>query len=198
MNKWDERYKQDKYVYGTEPNIFMKNAMAKSDLSGEVLAIAEGEGRNAVYLASQGMNVTSWDYAASGLAKTKKLALSKKVQVHTELIDLEKASFKQNHWDGVVCIFGHFPEDLRQKTLQGIKETVKPGGYFVSEVYSIFQIPYKSGGPKEETMLYRPEDFLNTFHDWKIIHFFMGEVTRHEGDLHNGLSHVIQFIGQKQ
>lgn len=97
----------------------------------------------------------------------------------------------------MICIFGHFPEALRTKTLEGVKEAVKPGGYFISEVYSVYQLPYKSGGPQNFELLYKPEEFLNVFSDWRIVHFFMGEVFRQEGELHNGVSHVIQFVGQK-
>lgn len=81
--------------------------------------------------------------------------------------------------------------------VQGVKKAVKPGGYFLTEVFSIHQLPYKSGGPKDINLLYSPEDFLETFKDWRIVHFFMGEAVRHEGELHNGLVHVIQFVGQK-
>ncbi|MFT0801039.1 class I SAM-dependent methyltransferase [Bacillus swezeyi] len=198
MNFWNTRFQGENYVYGTEPNIFLSDSQKKLQLSGSALAIAEGEGRNAVFLAEQGMNVTSWDYAESGLRKTKKLAEARDVVVKTELADLNEVSWKKDQWDEVVCIFGHFPKELRQKTLLGIKEAVKPGGFFVTEVYSIYQIPYKSGGPQESELLYTPEEFLQTYSDWRIVHFFMGEVVRHEGDFHNGLSHVIQFIGQKR
>ncbi|WP_307894516.1 class I SAM-dependent methyltransferase [Bacillus swezeyi] len=198
MNFWNNRFQGEDYVYGTEPNIFLSDSQKKLQLSGSALAIAEGEGRNAVFLAEQGMNVTSWDYAESGLRKTKKLAEARDVVVKTELTDLNEASWKKDQWDEVVCIFGHFPKELRQKTLLGIKEAVKPGGFFVTEVYSIHQIPYKSGGPQDSELLYTPEEFLQTYSDWRIVHFFMGEVVRHEGDFHNGLSHVIQFIGQKR
>ncbi|MED1741101.1 class I SAM-dependent methyltransferase [Bacillus swezeyi] len=198
MNFWNNRFQGEDYVYGTEPNIFLSDSQKKLQLSGSALAIAEGEGRNAVFLAEQGMNVTSWDYAESGLRKTKKLAEARDVVVKTELTDLNEASWKKDQWDEVACIFGHFPKELRQKTLLGIKEAVKPGGFFVTEVYSIHQIPYKSGGPQDSELLYTPEEFLQTYSDWRIVHFFMGEVVRHEGDFHNGLSHVIQFIGQKR
>ncbi|MEC1261035.1 class I SAM-dependent methyltransferase [Bacillus swezeyi] len=198
MNFWNNRFQGEDYVYGTEPNIFLSDSQKKLQLSGSALAIAEGEGRNAVFLAEQGMNVTSWDYAESGLRKTKKLAEARDVVVKTELTDLNEVSWKKDQWDEVVCIFGHFPKELRQKTLLGIKEAVKPGGFFVTEVYSTHQIPYKSGGPQDSELLYTPEEFLQTYSDWRIVHFFMGEVVRHEGDFHNGLSHVIQFIGQKR
>lgn len=198
MNPWNIRFQNESYVYGTEPNVFLAETHKRLHLSGNALAIAEGEGRNAVFLAEQGMNVTAWDYADSGLTKTKRLAETRGVTVHTELVDLNGAHWKKGFWDELVCIFGHFPKELRMKTLMGIKEAVKPGGYFISEVYSNCQIPYQSGGPKDIGFLYTPEEFLQTFSDWRIVHFFMGEVERNEGKLHKGLSHVIQFVGQKR
>lgn len=197
MNSWNTRFQNENYVYGTKPNIFLEEIQKKLQLSGKALAIAEGEGRNAVFLAQQGMNVTAWDYAESGLAKTKKLAENRGVVVKTELVDLNEAEWKKDEWDELICIFGHFPTELRKKTLREVKDSVKPGGYFVTEVYSIYQIPYKSGGPQDLDFLYKPEEFLQIFSDWRIVHFFMGEVVRHEGELHNGLSHVIQFVGQR-
>ncbi|MDN4493573.1 methyltransferase domain-containing protein [Ureibacillus aquaedulcis] len=197
MNFWHSRFQGEDYVYGKKPNLFLEEAQLKLQLTGKALAIAEGEGRNAVFLAQQGMDVTAWDYAESGLEKAKKLAEERNVHVNTVLVDLNEANWEKDNWDEIVCIFGHFPEELRSKTLLGVKAAVKPGGYYISEVYSTKQIPYKSGGPRELEFLYRPEEILETFSDWHIKHFFMGEVERNEGDLHNGLSHVIQFIGQK-
>lgn len=197
MNHWDKRFKEDHYVYGKAANVFLKDYHPRIKVSGDALAIAEGEGRNAVYLAEQGMNVTAWDYAPSGIDKTQQLAKERGVSVATELVDLNEAKWTANRWDEIICVFGHFPTPLREKTLQNIKEAVKPGGYYVTEVYSHYQLPYKSGGPPNIDLLYKPEEFLTTFADWRIEHFFMGEVTRHEGDLHHGLSHVIQFVGQK-
>ena len=198
MNYWNTRFQAENYVYGTEANLFLTEIQKKLQLSGDVLTIAEGEGRNAVFLAEQGMNVTAWDYAESGLTKIKKLAEERGVDVGTKLVDLNDADWRKDQWDELVCIFGHFPAELRHKTLQGVKEAVKPGGYFITEVYSRHQLPYNSGGPKDIEFLYTPEEFLQIFADWRIVHLFMGEVVRHEGELHNGLSHVIQFVGQKQ
>lgn len=197
MNHWNTRFQTENYVYGKEPNAFLKEFQKKLKSSGDALAIAEGEGRNAVYLAQQGMNVTAWDYAESGLAKTNKLAEERNVAVSTELVDLNEANWHEAKWDEIVCIFGHFPKELREKTLQGVKTAIKPGGYFLTEVYSHYQLPYQSGGPQNPDFLYKPEEFLENFADWRIVHFFMGEVARYEGEQHNGLSHVIQFVGQK-
>ena len=136
-------------------------------------------------------------YAESGLKKTTVLAADRGVTVSTKLVDLNEAKWKEDNWDEIVCIFGHFPKELRQRTLQSVKKAIKPGGYFLTEVYSYQQIPYKSGGPKDLKFLYKPDEFLEVFADWRIVHFFMGEVVRKEGELHNGLAHVIQFVGQK-
>ncbi|WP_216827452.1 class I SAM-dependent methyltransferase [Alkalihalobacterium elongatum] len=197
MSDWNSRFSNEEYVYGREPNEFLVGVQKRLNLSGRALAIAEGEGRNAVFLAEQGLNVMAWDYAETGLLKTRKLAQSKEVSVETKLVDLNDAKWQPNQWDEIVCIFGHFPVELRKKTLLGVKESVKSGGYFITEVYSHYQIPYKSGGPQNVDLLYKPDEFLDTFSDWRIVHFFMGEVVRNEGKLHNGLSHVIQFVGQK-
>ena len=187
MNKWDDRYKNENYLFGKEPNVFLKEMQQKLDVSGNVLSIAEGEGRNAVFLAEQGLNVTAWDYSKVGIEKMKKLAKERNVSVHTKQIDLNDVNWNSEEWDEIVFIYGHFPKPLRQKTLNGVQKAVKQGGYFISEVYSHYQIPYKSGGPKEVELLYKPEDFLDTFSHWRIIHFFIGEVVRHEGERHNGL-----------
>ncbi|HHW36617.1 MAG TPA: class I SAM-dependent methyltransferase [Bacillales bacterium] len=197
MNQWDTRFQAENYIYGKNPNVFLAEFQKELQLTGDALAIAEGEGRNAVFLAEQGMNVTAWDYAEFGLEKTNKLAEERGVTVHTELIDLNEAIWEKEKWDEVVCIFGHFPKELRNKMLLEVKDAVKPGGYYITEVYSQKQIPYNSGGPRKLDLLYGPEEFLQTFVDWRIVHFFMGEVVRHEGELHNGLAHVIQFVGQK-
>lgn len=197
MNQWNKRFQNENYVFGTEPNAFLLEIQKRLQLSGDALAIAEGEGRNAVFLAEEGMNVTTWDYAESGLKKTTRLAEARGVKVQTHLVDLHDAQWTKDQWDEIICIFGHFPVELREKTLLGVKEAVKPGGYFVTEVYSHHQIPYRSGGPQDAELLYSPSEFIQTFADWRIVHLFMGEVERYEGESHQGLSHVIQFVGQK-
>lgn len=196
-NHWDQRFNQDEYVYGTEPNPFIKQIARQ--LKGErVLAIAEGEGRNAVYLAEQGFHVTAWDYSEVGLEKTKTLAEQRGVKVETELVDLEQVKWQEHSWDIIVNVWGHISGDAKNSLLQGIKKALKPGGMYATEVYSIHQLDYKTGGPSVLEMLYTPEDILHRFSDWKYIHFYYGEATRHEGVLHTGLCHVIQALIQKR
>lgn len=198
MNAWDRRFQNKTYIYGKEPNEFIVYAQKKLGLkTGSLLAVAEGEGRNAVYLAEKGLSVTAWDYAEEGLKKTQGLATERHVQVQTALADLTDAEWTPEAYDAVINVFGHIDPAGRQSMLEGIKSTIKSGGYYISEVYSKHQLPYKTGGPPKEEFLYDAEEMLEAFTDWKIIHFFTGEVTRQEGKLHNGLSHVIQIIAQK-
>jgi len=194
---WDQRFGQEEYAYGKEPNAFIKEKAPALTL-GKVLTIAEGEGRNACFLATLGHHVTSWDYSVEGLKKTKQLAEAKGVQVETACVDLNEAPWQEESWDHIVCVFGHFETELRNHTLKQIEKAVKKGGSFLCEVYSTEQLKYKTGGPRDENMLYRPEEFLTTFSHWNTKHFFMGEVERQEGSLHQGTSHVIQFYGKKE
>ncbi|MFD1065471.1 class I SAM-dependent methyltransferase [Oceanobacillus locisalsi] len=197
MNHWDKKFNTNEYVYGKAPNEFLKEMHNKHHFSGEALAIAEGEGRNAVFLAEEGLDVTAWDSSKEGIKKMQNLADERKVHVDTENIDLNQADWAENKWDEVVCIYGHFHSELRHNVLENVKRSIKPGGYYVSEVYSMYQIPYQSGGPQDEDMLYTPQEILEAFRDWKIIHFFMGEVERNEGKFHSGTGHIIQIVAQK-
>ncbi|HLR51512.1 MAG TPA: class I SAM-dependent methyltransferase [Candidatus Avamphibacillus sp.] len=196
-NHWDRRFSSEEYAYGKEANQFIK---AKGPLlsKGKTLALAEGEGRNAVYLATLGQDVTTWDFSEEGLKKTKQLAEEKGVSVETRFTDLSEAPWQNETWDNVIMVFGHFETDLRRDVLKHIEQSVKKGGSFLCEVYSKEQLDYKTGGPRQEDMLYAPEELLTTFSGWDMKHFFMGEVDRQEGELHQGLSHVIQFYGVKR
>ncbi len=195
-NQWDERFNRDTYVYGTAPNPFIQ--YISEQLEGKnVLTIAEGEGRNAVYLAEQGFNVTAWDYSKIGLKKTEALAQQRGVHVKTELIDLETVEWQSEQWDVIVNVWGHVRAHAKHDLLQGVKQAVKSGGLFVTEMYSVHQLNYKTGGPPVLEMLYTPEDILHNFSDWEYIHFYYGEAERNEGSFHTGRCHVIQALLRK-
>lgn len=123
------------------------------------MAIAEGEGRNAVWLATLGFDVEMWDASKVGLEKAKRLATSRNVSLQTKQIDLNEAVWSQDTYDLVICIFGHFPPHVREKMLAGIQKTLRPGGVFLTEVYSTHQLDYGTGGPKDLSLLYTEEMF---------------------------------------
>lgn len=197
-NTWDERFSAKDYVYGKEPNEFVVEAARVIPSGAKVLCIAEGEGRNAVYLASLGYDVTAWDYAPAGLEKTKRLAIEKDVVVHTELRDLANVRWEEGQWDAVVHIFGHFPKEVMTSTLAGIQTALKPDGFYISELYTTEQLQYGTGGPRNSAMLIDPKEMLAEFEGYFVTHFHVGEVTREEGELHTGTAHVVQSIFKKR
>lgn len=196
-NFWHERFSTEEYIYGKEPNQFVVEA-ARVLPKGKVLCIAEGEGRNSVYLASLGYDVTAWDYAQAGLDKTQQLAEERDVFVKTELRDLAEVEWQEEQWDAIVHIYGHFPADVMERTLAGIQRSLKVGGFYVSELYTKEQLRYGTGGPRDAAMLMDPVDILQKFDGYFIKHFLVGEVNREEGQLHTGTAHVVQSIFQKR
>ncbi|MFS0689679.1 methyltransferase domain-containing protein [Sporosarcina sp. 179-K 8C2 HS] len=196
-NFWHERFSTEEYIYGKEPNQFVVEAARMLPI-GKVLCIAEGEGRNSVYLASLGYDVTAWDYAQAGLDKTEQLANEKGVAVKTELRDLAEVEWEEEQWDAIVHIFGHFPEDVMNRTMAGVQKALKVGGFYVSELYTKEQLRYGTGGPRDIAMLMDPADILQKFDGYFIKHFHVGEVNREEGQLHTGTAHVVQSIFQKR
>lgn len=197
MNTWHERFSQEEYVYGKEPNAFVVEAAARLPL-GNVLCIAEGEGRNAVYLATLGHTVTAWDFAQAGLEKTQRLADEKNVQVKTKLHDLADVRWEESKWDAIIHIFGHVPPRVMQRTWEGIKRSLKPGGHYVSELYTKEQLRYGTGGPRDPVLLCDPIELMQAFNGYLTNHLYVGEVEREEGMLHTGTAHVVQCIFQKE
>lgn len=199
MSKWDERFSSKDYVYGTEPNEFLQEWITSHQIEGKrVLAIAEGEGRNAVWLATRGFDVEMWDASKVGLEKAKRLATSRNVSLQTKQIDLNVAVWSQETYDLVICIFGHFPPHVREKVLAGIQKTLRPGGVFLTEVYSTHQLAYRTGGPKDLSLLYTEKMFHQLKDDFVPLLLHETVVWREEGALHHGESAVIQYVGQKR
>lgn len=198
-NHWHETFQDERYMYGKTPNVFIEEK-GRQLPKGRILCIAEGEGRNAVYLAKLGYDVTTWDYAESGLRKTEKLAAENGVTVHTALKDLATVDWskEKEQWDGIVHIFGHFPKRLQHRTFEGIRHALKKGGVYLSELYTEDQLSYRTGGPGKVEMLYDPIDILKHFKGDFFQHFYIGEVERQEGVLHDGISHVVQTMVKKR
>lgn len=199
-NSWHERFKSDEYQYGKLPNEFVVEAAHWLPKQAKVLCIAEGEGRNAVYLAEQGFEVTAWDYAAAGLEKTKRLAIERGVEVETCLKDLAEVDWQQEEqqWDAIVHIFGHVSQPLFLRTWQGVQKALVLNGFYISELYTVNQLAYGTGGPPVKELLVNPLHLQEQFAQFFPQHVYIGEVERFEGKLHTGLAHVIQTAYKKQ
>lgn len=198
MNPWDERFKGEKFVYGTKPNVFLKEHIAVFDDKHLIACYAEGEGRNAVYLAQAGKQVTAYDYSVEGLQKARHLAVQNEVSVATKQVDLLQEELLTEAYDGAVMIFGHFAKDQQFAVLNKIMNSLKQGGTFLLEVYEDGQITYGTGGPRVLDYLYHERHLKLWAEQYEIVHFFSGEVDRTEGLLHTGLCKVVQLIVKKQ
>ncbi|WP_240376718.1 class I SAM-dependent methyltransferase [Bacillus piscicola] len=196
-NHWNDRFSAEEYVYGEVPNVFVKEQAHFLRGNKKIAAFAEGEGRNAVYLAQHNHEVTTFDFAENGLQKTKKLANRFNVEVETIQTDLIHDSLPVEKFDGAIMVFGHFLKKDQKTVLDKIIASVKSGGTIMFEVYSEDQLRYLTGGPKVKEMLYHPNDVLSWVYDYNVLHFFYGEQERVEGLLHTGKGHVIQVIIQK-
>lgn len=197
MNPWDERFNQPEFVYGTEPNEFIREQAYRFTKGADIAAYAEGEGRNAVHLASLGLSVTAYDYAQSGLDKTSRLARQNNVHVETKLSDLVQDPLPVNTYDGAIMVFGHFPRNRQLHVLDKMMASLKPNGLFLFEIYEEKQLAYGTGGPKEESLLYRGSDVLTWAEQFEVLQFFIGEAVRQEGTLHTGKGFVIQGVVKK-
>ena len=195
---WDERYSGVQFAYGVEPNDFLAAAARHLLPSSKVLSIGEGEGRNATFLAKQSHRVCAVDQSEIGLQKATKLALSHECSIETAVADLEDYQFGELQWDAVVSIFCHTPKALRMGLYLRIKAGLKVGGIFIVEAYAPEQLARDTGGPKEIDNLVPLEELLTEFLDFEVIHAQATTRLIQEGQFHQGLSDVTQFIGRKK
>lgn len=196
-DKWDSRFSEEGYVYGTSENEFIGEMSERIPPHSNVGCFAEGEGRNAVYLASLGHHVTMYDQSTAGIEKAKKLAGQHHVSIETAAMDLTKEKVESSQYDAAIMVFGHVPKQDQQFLIENIIQSVKTGGQIMFEVYSENQINYKSGGPPTVEHLYNPSDILSWIKPYKCVHFYYGEAVRNEGSRHTGMGHVIQVVIQK-
>jgi SAM-dependent methyltransferase len=144
--RWEARYGADDYVYGTEPNDFLAESVAGLP-PGDALCIADGEGRNGVYLATLGHRVTSVDLTEAGMAKAARLAADRGVELTTVVADVDEYDLGTQRWDLIVSIFAHMPPPIRRRLHERIAGALRPGGRLVLEAYTPDQVGRGTGGP---------------------------------------------------
>ncbi|MFC3039411.1 class I SAM-dependent methyltransferase [Virgibacillus xinjiangensis] len=196
--QWDDSFSDEEYVYGTSPNKFIEKMSGLLSDRSNIGCFAEGEGRNAVYLAKLGHTVTAYDQSPVGLAKAEDLAKEHGVNLHTAAVDLTKEKVEAQQFDAAVMVFGHVPKESQSFLIENILDSVKAGGYILLEVYSEDQLHYRTGGPKSLDMLYHPSQVLEWIEDHQCLHFYYGEAERNEGKRHHGTGHVIQAAVRKK
>lgn len=201
MAMWDDRYSADEFVYGTAPNDFLRDCELGGTIppSSNVLCIAEGEGRNAVFLAGRGHTVLAMDSSAVGIEKVKSLASERGVAVQTEVANLADFCFGSDRYDSIVGIFCHVPPPIRARMLRDIPMSLKKGGVLVMECYTPRQLEYKTGGPPAPEMMFTKELIEEAF-EGRLKLERCEEVVRNviEGKLHTGKGAVVQVIARKE
>lgn len=193
---WNDRYTESEFAYGKEPNQFLKEHIHLFP-KGKVLFVAEGEGRNAVFAAKNGLQVYAFDYSDSGQKKAMVLASENNVVIDYEVSDVLQLSYEKNSFDAIVFIFAHFPSDIRKKAHEELLSLVKPNGKIVFEAFSKEQLKYTSGGPKESAMLFYEEEVRKEFVNVTFDFLKSQLVMLNEGPYHQGEGKVIRFIGTK-
>lgn len=196
-NFWDTHFAREEYVYGREPNAFLAEHHLVFPKGAKILSLGEGEGRNAVFLARQGYDVTAMDSSQSGMQKLSRLAAGGGVLVMQRLEDVAGADLGTARWDGIVMIFCHLSSSERQALYPRIRRALKPGGLFLAEIFTPRQLAYTSGGPKDPDRLVEVSELVAAFEGDPIMLAEEVIVTLDEGPFHQGPASVMRFIARR-
>jgi len=197
MSMWDERYAEERFFYGTQPNDFLRTHAAAIRPGGRVLCLGEGEGRNAVFLAGLGLAVVALDQSEVGLHKALQLAAALGVSISTLQASLENYFIAPGDWDAIVSIWCHLPSSLRGKVHRQIGAGLKPGGLFLLEAYRPEQLKFGTGGPKDADMLATLAQLRGELSGLEFEYAAESDRDVQEGQGHAGRSAVVQVLARK-
>jgi len=196
---WNERFNKEEFIFGKEPNEYLVDQTGKYLKPGnKVLCIADGEGRNGVWLAKQGMQVVGFDASDIALAKAKQFAKEHQVQVEYSFSDTDSFAWHANNYDAVIGIFIQFADPvMRERIFQKTYEALKPGGIFILQGYTPKQLEYKTGGPSLIEHLYTEEMIRDLSKIFDIRELSIYEKELSEGARHTGMSALLGLVAQK-
>lgn len=195
---WNDWYATDDYIFGTAPNVFLASQAALIRPGMRALAVADGEGRNGVWLAEQGAQVHAIDFSPAALDKAAKLAAQRGVALEIEQADVLNWDWPPAAYDLVAAIFIQFaPPPERERIIDGIRRTLKPGGLLILQGYTPKQIEFATGGPSNPANLYTADLLRAWFGDWDILHLAEHESFISEGSHHHGMSALIDLVAKK-
>jgi len=195
--QWNSRYLSEQYVYGTEPNQYLKDFL-ENHKTGRILFPAEGEGRNAVFAASLGWQVDAFDQSETGKEKALRLAHSRGVKIEYAIHSLEDWICPSYKYDCIALIYVHMMPVIRTAVHKKMASALAPGGILLLEAFTRNQMPRTTGGPKNLELLYDAQDIRSDFSSFEIIEFDETLTYLNEGDLHQGLSDVVRLIARNQ
>jgi len=201
-SRWNERYSNEAFAYGEEPNQYLKAQLEKLPV-GSILFPAEGEGRNAVFAAQLGWDVSAFDISQEGQKKANLLAEKKGVAIDYQVGPLEGLNFEDEQFDAIALIYAHFPAKIKSAYHQKLDTLLKKGGTIIFESFSKKHLAYvmadeKVGGPKDIDSLFSIDEIKADFPNYTIVELVEKDIELSEGLYHNGTGSVIRFVGVKQ
>lgn len=194
---WDSRYAKKGFAYGTQPNVYLSNNAELFKEGAKVLVLGDGEGRNGVWLAEQGCQVTSVDSSKVGVEKAQKLAAEKGVKINAILADLNEWDWPESEYDFVVIIYVHFPPGVRVLLHDKVVSAMKTGGQLIMESFTTEQLNYSSGGPPVQEMLYTAKMMQDDFKLLEIQELVECITELNEGEYHSGEAAVVRLRARK-
>jgi len=186
LERWESRFAAPGYLFGTAPNAFLRSQAHRLRAGQTALSIADGEGRNGVWLAEQGLDVLSIDFAPTALAKAQALAAERGVVLRTEQADLTRWRWPQDQFDVIAAIFTQFftPAE-RPRIFADMKRALRPGGWILIQGYRPEQLKYRTGGPSDIAQLYTRAMLEEAFGDLSYL-----EISEHDSEISEGCGHV--------
>ena len=200
--RWNDRYSNEEFAYGTAPNTFFKNQIEKLK-PGAILFPAEGEGRNAVYAAKLGWKAAAFDISEEGKNKALKLAEANNVTIDYKVGELQTLNYQREQFDAIALIYAHFPAEIKSQLHQILETYLRKDGIVIFEAFSKKHLEYlaindKVGGPKDIESLFSIEEIKADFPNYEIIQLEETEIELNEGLFHNGKGSVLRFVGKKK
>lgn len=196
---WNERFDKEEFIFGKEPNEYLvEQASQYLKPNSSVLCIADGEGRNGVWLAQQGMHVTSFDVSDIALAKANQFAKDSQVNIQYSLCDTDGFDWQANSYDAIIAIFIQFADpEMRARIFKQVHRALKPGGIFILQGYTPKQLEYKTGGPSLIEHLYTEEMIRVLSSEFEILDLQCYEKELSEGARHTGMSALLGMVAKK-
>lgn len=197
-HRWDQRYAIDDYLFGTEPATFLTTYADRIPVGSRTLMVADGEGRNSVYLAERGLNVTAMDVSPVAVEKAKALSAGQGVSIDYQVADLLDWAWEPESYDAVVAVFIQFlsPEQ-RPAVFEGMQRALRPGGRLLLHGYRPEQLSYATGGPPAAENMYTEDLLAASFRDLDIEVLESYDTTITEGSGHDGMSALIDLVATK-
>ncbi|MBV8328425.1 class I SAM-dependent methyltransferase [Chryseobacterium sp.] len=202
LEKWDERYRNEDFAYGIQPNNYLQQQLLPLP-PGSILFPADGEGRNSVYAAIQGWKASAFDISTEGQKKALQLAAQNQVCIDYQVGELSVLTYQKEEFDVIALIYAHFPAEIKSSIHTMLSQYLRKGGLIIFEAFSKNHLQYIArnenvGGPRDIGSLFSVDEIRSDFPDYEILELSETEVELEEGLFHNGTGSVIRFTGRKR